>query len=150
MNFLDELKNELGKSTKDVIKSFIKDELPTIFENAWDNAEQKMTNCKSNISNQIENITDKMSNLSETVTKIQGNSITSLCVVDEVRNKLDRNILNINKNIEELLKMINEINNDSNDKENVFLEINDFPMMAYFDRLLEGEMGYKILDFLKS
>ena len=52
------------------------------------------------------------------------------------------NILNLN------YAAIDFKTNDKN--EIIFLEINDFPMMAYFDKLLKGRIGIKILDFLKS
>jgi len=39
---------------------------------------------------------------------------------------------------------------NNNNNEIVFLEINDFPMIAYFDNLIKGKMGNRILEYFKS
>ena len=101
MNFLEELKNELSKSIKENVMTFVKDDLPSIFEKAWDDAEINQTDYKDNIFKQFDTINKTLSCLDTNFTKNHSNNMLSLSLVDSLSKKIDLNMSSVQNNINE-------------------------------------------------
>uniref|UniRef100_A0A6C0BUY3 Uncharacterized protein n=1 Tax=viral metagenome TaxID=1070528 RepID=A0A6C0BUY3_9ZZZZ len=119
MNFFDNLKNDISNSIKNKLICFVKTELPTIIEKSWDNIENSSKTDNSNIMSELEKVINDVKKLSSNVSKLQGSYITAICHTDNIKKKLEDDIILIKNSIEAISKNI------ESEKENIFLEINE-------------------------